>query len=67
MKCTDFSMNLVLENVIKIENFQNFHCMQSFHEIQTVFLYCDQNKFFAYYCRTAYILMSESQKSNGNP
>ena len=34
MKCIDFSMNLVLENVMKIEN---FHCMQSFHYVQTAF------------------------------
>ena len=45
MKCTDFSMNLVLENVMKIENFQNFCYMQSFHDIQTVFSYCDGNEF----------------------
>ena len=55
MKCTDFSMNLVLENVMKIENFQNFCCMQSFHEVQTVFLYCDGNEFFAHFHRTDYM------------
>ena len=52
MKCTDFSMNLVVENVIKIEN---FHGMQSFHDVQTVFLYCDGNKLFAHFCRTDYM------------
>ena len=52
MKCTDFSMNLVLENVMKIMNFQNFCCMQSFHDIQTVFWYCDGNEFFAHFRRT---------------
>ena len=41
MKCTDLSMSLVFKNVIKIENFQIFHCMQSFHDVYTVFLYCD--------------------------
>ena len=55
MKCTDFSLNLVLENVMKIENFQNFRCMQSFHDIQTVFLYCDGNEFFAHFHRTVYM------------
>ena len=39
MKCADVSMDLVLENVMKIENFQNFCSMQSFHDVQTVFLY----------------------------
>ena len=52
MKCTDFSMNLVLENIMKIEN---FCCIQSFYDIQTVFLYCDGNKFFAHFCTTAYM------------
>ena len=42
-------MNLVLENLMKIEN---FHCMQSFHDVQTVFSYCDGNKFFAHFHRT---------------
>ena len=56
MKCTsDFSMNLALENVMKIEN---FHCMQSFHDIQTVFSYCDGYEFFAHFHRTAYISSS---------
>ena len=55
MKCTDFSMNLVLGNVMKIENFQNFHCMQNFHEVQTAFLYCDGNEFFAHFRRTVYL------------
>ena len=46
MKCTDFRMSLVLENVKKVENFQIFHCMQSFHDIHTVFLYCDEEQVF---------------------
>ena len=45
MKCTDFSMNIVLENLMKIKNFQIFHCMQHFHDIQTVFSYCAGNEF----------------------
>ena len=40
---------------MKIESFQNFYCMQSFHNIQTVFSYCDGNKFFAHFCRTDYM------------
>ena len=55
MKCTDFSMNLVLENVMKIENFQNFCCMQSFHYVQTAFSYYDRNEFFAHIHRTDYM------------
>ena len=55
MKCTDFSINLVLENVMKIENFQIFRCMQSFYDILTAFSYCDGNKFFAHFHRTAYM------------
>ena len=34
-------MMLVLENVMKIESFQIFYWMQSFHDVHTVFLYCD--------------------------
>ena len=60
MKCTDSSMNLVLENVMKIEIFQNFCCMQSFHDIQTVFLYCDGNEFFGHFHRTDYISHTSS-------
>ena len=55
MKCIHFSVNLILENVMKIENFQIFCCMQSFHDIQTAFLYCDGNEFFAHFYRTAYM------------
>ena len=55
MKCTDFSMSLVLKNIMKTENFQNFCCMQSFHDIQTVFSYSDGNKFFAHFCRKDYM------------
>ena len=55
MKCTDFSMSLVLENVIKKDNFQIFCCMQSFHDVQTLFLYCDGNEFFAHFHRTDYM------------
>ena len=58
MKCTDFSMNLVLENVMKIDNFQNFGFMQSFHDIQNVFSYCDGKEFFAHLCRTDYMYKS---------
>ena len=58
MKCTDLSVNLVLENVMKIKNFQNFCCMQNFHDIQTVFSYCDGNEFFPHFRRTAYMLIS---------
>ena len=52
---TDFSMNLVLENVMKIENFQIFYCMQSFHDVQSVSSYCDGNEFLAHFHRTAYM------------
>ena len=55
MKCTDFSMNLVLENVMKIENFQIFRCMQNFHDVQTEFWYCDGISFFAHFSRTAHM------------
>ena len=55
MKCTDVCMNLVLENVMKRENFQIFHCMKSFHDVQTAFSYSDGNEFFAHFYRTAYM------------
>ena len=55
MKCTNFSMNLILENVMKIENYQYFHSMQSFHDVHTVFSYCDRNEFFAYFRGTDYM------------
>ena len=56
MKCTDFGMSLVLENVMKIENFQIFCCMQSFHDIHTAFLYCEAERVFAHFRGTVYML-----------
>ena len=40
---------------MKMENFQNFCCMQSLHDFQTVFSYCDGNEFFAHFHRTDYM------------
>ena len=35
--------------------FSDFCCMQIFHDVQTVFSYCDGDEFFTHFHRTAYM------------
>ena len=55
MKCTDFSMNLVLENVMKIENFQIFIACKASMMFTLHFGIVIGNEFFAHFHRTVYM------------
>ena len=45
MKCTDFDVKLVLINIMKIVNIQDFQYDQSFHDVQIMFSPCDGSEF----------------------
>ena len=54
-------MSLVLENVMKIENVQIFHCMQSFNDIHTTFSFCDGEQVFCTFPKNSLYVVKRTQ------